>query len=95
MSDNPQQWDEQEQWLYIQPQGRRGQTAQSSSNGSYSPDSSTSDVSSLSHGSYHWSSGAAAFDGPPVTAWTGPRKSLTLFYRAKIDPIYLIFLFRP
>jgi hypothetical protein len=89
MSDTPQQWPEQEPWLYEQQQqgGGQGRTAQPSSNSSYSPHSSTSDLSSSSHCSYPWAYGGAPFDASTVSAWVGPRKSLTLFYVAKINPI--------
>ncbi len=85
MNDNSQTWNEHEHWLFMQQQG--GGQAQTSSNGSCSPHSSTSDISSSSHGSYHWAHGSTPFDPSSVSQWVGPRKSLTLFYTAKINPI--------
>jgi len=85
MSDNSQQWNN-EQWLFMQQQGGgQGQPGQTTSNGSYSPLSTTSDLSSSSHGSYQWVHGAAPFDASSVSAWVGPRKSLVLFYMARVN----------
>lgn len=86
MNDNSQPRNEDEYWLFVQQQGGgQGRFPQTLSNSSYSPYSSTSDLSSSSQGSYHSAHGSAPFDPSSVSGWVGPRKSLTVFYTAKIN----------